>query len=123
MEAFRPSIEWGDQLVESALWIVCCWAISALCVLAILVLLMRYTAWGQRFWHITGGYFTGAASAPVWAMLAVLLLSVIAAVRLEVLFSYYHNDLYSALQVAFQGRALTTPHSAVRECTVSGSRS
>lgn len=103
MEAFRPSIEWGDQLVESALWIVCCWAISALCVLAILVLLMRYTAWGQRFWHITGGYFTGAASAPVWAMLAVLLLSVIAAVRLEVLFSYYHNDLYSALQVAFQG--------------------
>ena len=58
---------------------------------------------GQRFWRITGGYFTGAASARVWAMFAVLLLSVIASVRIEVLLSYYNNDLYSALQVAFQG--------------------
>jgi putative ATP-binding cassette transporter len=103
METFRPSIHWGDQIVESALWILYGWAISAVCVLAILALLVRYSRWGQRFWHITGGYFTGAASTPVWTMLAVLLLSVIASVRLEVLFSYYHNDLYSALQVAFQG--------------------
>ncbi|MBV9639392.1 MAG: ABC transporter ATP-binding protein/permease [Mycobacteriaceae bacterium] len=103
MEKFRPSIDWGNELVASLLWILGAWAISAGCVLVFAVLLIRYSRWGWRFWRITGEYFTGAASVPVWGMVAVLLLSVIASVRLEVLLSYYNNDLYSALQMAFQG--------------------
>ena len=39
----------------------------------------------------------------MWATLAVLLLSVILEVRIAVLLSYYNNDLFSALQVAFHG--------------------
>ena len=112
MEVFRPSIDWGNELVASLLWILRAWAISAGCVGAIGVLVIRFTTWGQRFWRITGGYFTGAASARVWGVLAVLLLSVIVEVRLEVLLSYYNNDLYSALQVALQGTGATTRHSA-----------
>jgi vitamin B12/bleomycin/antimicrobial peptide transport system ATP-binding/permease protein len=100
---FKPSIHWGHELVASALWILNVWAISAASVLVIGVLLIRYTTWARRFWRITGGYFTGAASVRVWSVLAVLLLSVIASVRIEVLLSYYNNDLFSALQVAFQG--------------------
>jgi vitamin B12/bleomycin/antimicrobial peptide transport system ATP-binding/permease protein len=103
LEKFRPSIDWGTQAVSSVLWILDAWAISVACVLLIAFLLIRYSTWGRRFWRISGDYFTGAASVPVWGMLAVLLLSVIASVRLEVLLSYYNNDLYSALQVAFQG--------------------
>src|SRR5690349_20790938 len=103
MEKFKPSIDWGHEVVASALWIVAAWAISAAVVLVVATLLGRYTTWGRRFWRITGGYFTGRASAPVWAVLAVLLGSVIVEVRLQVLLSYYNNDLYSALQVAFQG--------------------
>lgn len=103
MEVFRPSIDWGNELAASLLWIVSAWAISAGCVWAIGVLVIRFTTWGQRFWRVTGGYFTGAASARVWGTLAVLLLSVIVEVRVQVLLSYYHNDLYSALQVAVQG--------------------
>ena len=103
MEKFKPSIDWSHELVASLLWILAAWAISAAAVLVISALLARHTTWGQRFWGITGGYFTGRASAPAWGILAVLLLSVITEVRLQVLLSYYNNDLFSALQVAFQG--------------------
>jgi len=103
LEKFKPSIDWGNQLVASAWWILEAWAISAACVLVIGFLLVRYTTWARRFWEITGDYFTGRASVPVWTTLGVLLLSVILEVRLAVLLSYYNNDVYSALQVAFQG--------------------
>lgn len=103
MERFRPSIDWGNQFVVSVWWVLEAWMISAAYVLVIGVLLIRYTAWAKRFWRITGDYFTGPASLPVWATLAVLLLSVLFEVRIAVLLSYYNNDLYSALQVAFQG--------------------
>ena len=103
MEKFKPSIDWGHEAVASTLWILVWWAVSAAVVLVIGALLGRYTTWGQRFWRITGDYFTGRASAPVWGVLATLLLSVIVEVRLQVLLSYYNNDLFSALQVAFQG--------------------
>ena len=39
-------------------------------------LLARFTAWGRQFWRITGGYFNGRQSIPVWVLLGVLLLSV-----------------------------------------------
>lgn len=103
MEKFKPSIDWGNQVVVSAWWILEAWVISAACVLVIAALLIRYTTWAKRFWSITGAYFTGKASLPVWATLAVLLLSVIFEVRISVLLSYYNNDLFSALQMAFQG--------------------
>jgi vitamin B12/bleomycin/antimicrobial peptide transport system ATP-binding/permease protein len=103
LETFRPSIDWGNELVASLSWILSTWAISAGCVCVIGLLVIRFTTWGRRFWRITGDYFTGTASARVWGVLAVLLLSVIVEVRLEVLLSFYNNDLFSALQVAFQG--------------------
>lgn len=61
--------------------------------------------WGRQFWRITGGYFTGRHSIRVWLMFGVLLFSVVLAVRLNVLFSYQGNDMYTALQKAFQGAA------------------
>ncbi|MGH3558936.1 MAG: ABC transporter ATP-binding protein/permease, partial [Mycobacterium sp.] len=54
---------------------------------------------------ISGGYFTGRHSVGVWLVLGVLLLSVIIAVRLNVLFSYQANDLASSIQTAVQGMA------------------
>ncbi|MGZ6780656.1 MAG: ABC transporter ATP-binding protein/permease, partial [Mycobacterium sp.] len=96
MEKFKPSIDWNHEVVTSTLWILGAWAISAAVVLGVAALLVRYTAWGRRFWRVTGDYFTDRESAPVWGVLGVLLLSVIAEVRLQVLLSYYNNDLYSA---------------------------
>ncbi|HVQ51874.1 MAG TPA: ABC transporter ATP-binding protein/permease, partial [Mycobacterium sp.] len=59
--------------------------------------------WGRQFWRVTGGYYKGRESLPVWLWLGVLLLSVMIDVRLSVLFSYQSNDQFSALQAAFEG--------------------
>jgi len=107
METFTPSLNWGDELITSLLWVARAWVIAAVCTLVVLALLARFTTWGRQFWRITGDYFKGRQSIPVWSLLGVLLASVMIDVRLGVLFSYQSNDQFSALQAAFgdQGSA------------------
>jgi putative ATP-binding cassette transporter len=100
---FKPSVDWSNELVNSTLWVLEVFLIAALCVVVVLVLLRRFTGWGRQFWRITGDYFVGRASWPVWLVLAALLASAVVSVRVSVLISYYANDLFSALQVAFEG--------------------
>jgi vitamin B12/bleomycin/antimicrobial peptide transport system ATP-binding/permease protein len=102
---FTPSINWSAAPVDSLRWLAIAWAIGAVCLLAVLVVFRYFTPWGRHFWRITRGYFVGAASVKVWAMLGVLLLSVLLSVRLTVLLSYQGNDLYTAVQKAVQGIA------------------
>lgn len=102
---FNPSIDWAHALPDSLVWIAMAWTISAVSVLAVAALLRVSTRWGRQFWEISGAYFTGRDSVRVWVMLGVLLLSVITAVRLNVLFSFQGNDMYTSLQTAFQGAA------------------
>lgn len=118
MELFKPSIDWGHALVDSLSWVALAWVITAVCVVAVLVVLRFVTPWGHQFWRISGGYFTGRHSLPVWLMLGVLLLSVVIAVRLTVLFSYQSNDLYSSAQTAVQG--IATGNEAVKQSGVHG---
>ena len=105
MEHSRPSIDWSHELVSSSRWILEAWAVSGLCLLVVATVVVRFARWGRQFWRITGAYFIGRRSAPVLTMFALLLLSVIISVRLTVLMTYYSNDLYTALQAAFQGAA------------------
>jgi vitamin B12/bleomycin/antimicrobial peptide transport system ATP-binding/permease protein len=100
METFTPSLDWGDELITSLLWVAKAWVIGAVCMVVVLALLGRFTTWGRQFWRVTGGYFKGRESVPVWLWLGVLLLSVMIDVRLAVLFSYQSNDQFSALQAA-----------------------
>ena len=102
---FKPSIDWSTALVDSLRWIAIAWAVGAVCLLAVLVAFRYLTPWGQQFWRITRGYFVGAGSVKAWLGLAVLLLSVLLAVRLTVLLSYQGNDLYTSVQKAVQGIA------------------
>ncbi|HEV7420083.1 MAG TPA: ABC transporter ATP-binding protein/permease [Mycobacterium sp.] len=103
MEMFTPSLDWSTEVVGSLFWVVKAWAISAVSMLFVLTVIARFTTWGTQFWRVTGDYFKGRHSIRVWALLTVLLLSVMMSVRIHVLLSYYSNDLYSALQVAFEG--------------------
>jgi putative ATP-binding cassette transporter len=103
MDTFTASLDWGNELIASALWVAKAWAVAAACTLVVLALLARFTTWGRQFWRITGDYFKGRQSAPVWSLLGVLLLLVMLDVRLAVLFSYQSNDQFSALQAAFAG--------------------
>ena len=102
-EAFTPSIDWSNELLTSTLWVMQMFVITVLCLLVVLVLLERTTEWGRQFWRITGDYFRGRQSVPVWAMVGLLLLSAILFVRINVLLSYYSNDLLTSLQLTFQG--------------------
>jgi putative ATP-binding cassette transporter len=102
MNTFRPSIDWSHEFLDSTLWVLQVWAITAAVLLAVLFLVGRTTEWGRQFWRVTGDYFKGRQSAPVWAVVGLLLLSAILVVRINVLLSYYANDLFSALQVTFQ---------------------
>jgi vitamin B12/bleomycin/antimicrobial peptide transport system ATP-binding/permease protein len=102
MNTFRPSIDWSREFLDSTLWVLQVWVITAAVLLVVLVLVRRTTEWGRQFWRVTGDYFKGRQSAPVWAVVGLLLLSAILVVRINVLLSYYANDLFSALQVTFQ---------------------
>ncbi|MGB3483440.1 MAG: ABC transporter ATP-binding protein/permease [Mycobacterium sp.] len=115
---FEQSIDWADQIGESLWWITWVWAVAALVTVATLATLLRFTGWGRQFWRVTGDYFKGRESLPVWGLLGILLLSVVASVRLDVLLSYFYNDQSTALQVAFSGVA--SGDEAVRQSGVEG---
>jgi putative ATP-binding cassette transporter len=117
-ERFRPSVDWSNELVNSTLWVLKAFGIAALFLVVVLVLLHRFTGWGRQFWRISGDYFVGRASVPVWLVLAVLLASAVVSVRISVLISYYANDLFSALQVAFEGSG--SPQGSLKETGVQG---
>jgi putative ATP-binding cassette transporter len=103
MDMFTPTLDWGNEWWTSLVWIAKAWAIAAVSTLVILVLIGRFTKWGKQFWRITGAYFTGPSSVKIWLWLAALLLSVIAGVRLDVLFSYQSNDMLTSFQVVAAG--------------------
>jgi putative ATP-binding cassette transporter len=118
LDKFVPSLDWGSELDTSLWWLLRAWGISAACVLVVLVVIGRYTSWGRQYWRITGAYFKGRASWPVWSLLAVLLLSTLIAVRLTVLLSYQGNDLLSAIQTALQG--FSAGNNEIRESGIHG---
>jgi putative ATP-binding cassette transporter len=120
VELFKPSINWGHALADSLSWVALAWLISAVCVIVVLALLRLLTPWAHQFWRITGGYFVGRQSIPVWLMLGVLLLSVVVGVRLTVLFSYQSNDMFSSVQTAMQG--IATGNKQVKQSGVHGFR-
>jgi putative ATP-binding cassette transporter len=103
METFTPSLDWGDELVASALWVAKAWVFAAIGMVVVCALLALHTSWGRQFWRVTGDYFTGRQSISVWGLLGVLLVLVMIDVRLVVLFTYQSNDQFSAMQAAFEG--------------------
>ena len=115
---FRSSIDWSHELLNSTVWVLVAFAITAPCLIVVLVLIGRTTEWGRQFWRITGPYFTGRQSLVVWVMLALLLVSTIIAVRITVLISYYTNDVFTSLQVALQG--IATGESEVTDSGIHG---
>ena len=116
---FDPSIDWHHELLASTRWVLETAAVSAVVLVVVLILLGRFTEWGRQFWRINGRYFaSGRAGLVTWLMLAGLLLSAVLSVRIAVLLSYYANDLFSSLQVAFEGN--TAPDGSLRETGIDG---
>ncbi|OBK78751.1 ABC transporter ATP-binding protein/permease [Mycobacterium sp. 1274761.0] len=105
MEMFTPTLDWGNELGTSLVWVIKGWAIAAVATLVICVLIARFTTWGRQFWRITGDYFTGAESVRVWVWLGAILFLVIVGVRLDVLLSFQSNDMLTSFQTVEGGRS------------------
>ena len=118
MDMFTPTLDWGSELGTSLIWIAKAWTIAAVSTVIVLILLAKFTVWGRQFWRITGAYFTGRESVKVWLWLGAILLSIMSGVRLDVLLSYYGNDLMTAAQTAVQGVA--AGDDAVRQSGIDG---
>ncbi|MDY6995857.1 MAG: ABC transporter ATP-binding protein/permease [Actinomycetota bacterium] len=100
---FEPTLDWSREWLQSAQWIATTFVLTLAGLLLVLAVIGRFTRWGRQFWRVTGDYFTGRASIGVWLLFLFLLLSTVISVRINVLLTYYVNDLFTALQVAFSG--------------------
>lgn len=91
-------MDWNHQLFETAVWLGKAFAFSLLGLTITFVLLGRYTVWGRQFRKITWDYFNPAHSWLPFAWLAVIIFMTLFSVRMNVLFSFWYNGFYSAMQ-------------------------
>lgn len=95
-------MNWQQQLAESALWLARAFGITAVALALITIVLARTTDWGRKFWRLAWPYLTPRRSLKPMLTLALLLLLAMFAVRMTVLFSFWYNGFYSALQALDQ---------------------
>ncbi|WP_447990157.1 ABC transporter ATP-binding protein/permease [Achromobacter spanius] len=95
-------LNWQQQLVDSAIWLASAFGITAVALAVVAVVLARTTDWGRKFWRLAWPYLTPRRSWRPLLTLALLLLLAMAAVRMTVLFSFWYNGFYSALQALDQ---------------------
>ncbi len=91
-------MQWQAQWIESLTWIGRTYVLVVIGFLAVATLLARSTGWGRQFWRLAGPYFAPRRDWWPLAGVALILLLAVAGVRMNVLFSYWYNGFYDALQ-------------------------
>jgi len=91
-------VDWNHELLASLIWLGQAFLVSVLGLAVAAQTLSRYTAWGRQFRRITAPYFSPSRSPMPLAWLALIVLMTLFAVRLNVLFSFWYNGFYSAMQ-------------------------
>ncbi len=95
-------LDWHKELVASLVWLAQAFALTGLGFVAVAWALTRGTRWGRQFLRIAWPYLTPRRSWRPLAALALILLLAMFSVRMNVLFSYWYNGFYSALQALDQ---------------------
>jgi putative ATP-binding cassette transporter len=91
-------MNWSNELMGSVIWLAKAFGITLVGFFAVSALVARYTVWGRQFWRLAGPYFSRKHGwAPLLTLVLVLFLTLFA-VRMDVLFSFWYNGFYSALQ-------------------------
>ncbi len=91
-------MEWNHQLLASLIWLGEAFVVSLIGLVVAIAALARFTVWGRQVRRLTWAYFDPAASRLPLAWLALIVLMTLFAVRLNVLFSFWYNGFYSAMQ-------------------------
>ncbi|GAC69964.1 ABC transporter ATP-binding protein/permease [Gordonia soli] len=98
------SIDWGNEVWNSLRWLAIAFAITVVSIAVLGWLLARYSRWGRPFWNLVGGFFTERETrVRAWTYVIVLIVLGLFGVRITVLFSYFGNDLFTAMQTIAQG--------------------
>lgn len=91
-------MDWNHEVLDSIIWLGKAFVISLIGLTLITAILTRFTGWGQQFKRIAWPYFTPKRSKIPFAVLALIILFTLSSVRLNVLFSFWYNGFYSAMQ-------------------------
>ena len=89
---------WNHELVASVIWLGEAFVISLIGLAVAIVALGRLTEWGRQVRRLTWTYFNPARSKRPLASLALVVLMTLFAVRMNILFSFWYNGFYSAMQ-------------------------
>ena len=91
-------MDWSNELLASLIWLGKAFVICFIGLIIAVALLGRYTGWGRQFRRLTWAYFSPARSKLPLVVLAVIVLMTLFSVRMNVLFSFWYNGFYSAMQ-------------------------
>lgn len=95
-------MNWHQALQESLSWLAIASIVTFIGFTAAGALAVRFTRWGRQFWSLAGPYFSFRRSWRPLLVFALLLVLTLFSVRLNVLFSFWYNGFYSALQALDQ---------------------
>lgn len=91
-------MDWNHELLASLIWLGEAFVMSLIGLAVTVAGLRRFTIWGRQFRRITSIYFNPQRSKLPLIWLAVIVFMTLFAVRLNVLFSFWYNGFYSAMQ-------------------------
>jgi len=91
-------VDWNHELLESLIWLGKAFVLSLIGLAVTATMLARFTGWGRQFWRLTSAYFKPSRSKVPLLWLALIVFMTLFAVRLNVLFSFWYNGFYSAMQ-------------------------
>lgn len=91
-------MDWNHELLASIIWLGKAFIFSIIGLCLIIAALARWTSWGRQFKLIAWPYFSPARSKAPFVTLAVIVLMTLFSVRMNVLFSFWYNGFYTALQ-------------------------
>ncbi len=89
---------WNHELMASLIWLGEAFVISLIGLTAAIAVLGNFTEWGRQVRRLSWAYFNPARSKTPLASLALVVLMTLFAVRMNILFSFWYNGFYSAMQ-------------------------
>ncbi|MGQ7817224.1 ABC transporter ATP-binding protein/permease [Metapseudomonas furukawaii] len=91
-------MDWSKALQESLGWLAIASLITIVAFAAAGAAAVKFTRWGSQFWQIAGPYLSPKRSWRPLLAFTLLLVLTLFSVRMNVLFSFWYNGFYSALQ-------------------------
>ena len=91
-------MDWNHELLDSVIWLGKAFGISLFGMAASIALLGTFTVWGRQFRRLTWAFFSPRRSWLPLAGLALIILMTLFSVRMNVLFSFWYNGFYTAMQ-------------------------